>query len=451
MIALALAALLSADSSIVLRWKPVEDAVFYDLEIATDKTFKDVVLSVRIAQNGYRWEALPDRVHYFRARGLDEGERPGPWSEIKEIAPVLVTPALLKPKKNAVFVNRGGPERVEFHFELAPLFATYTVQVATDEKFNDKLFEEKATASPIIFQAKGLGVYFYRFFATTADDHTTQALTSSFSVGLAAPELLTPDGMNVVVGGSVPLQWNKVRGATKYRVQVMKVESDTEVLNERTQQTEDVFTPKSEGHYTWRVYSEDDRGRRHGPSQSRTFTVVAKQSDSVPTTAPAGPAPFMTLRVGMLHGAGFNFVASGSLHTAARAALGLLLGPGRLFVELDLGLSGYNAGAEAGLRPGPGVLAFPLDPAALYEFQYREWRFFGGVVFALRPLAGFGAATLNSGIAVGIGGTLGFGYNRGAMTATFELRLLYAPVVLPTFGYQTGGMVAAATIWYDLL
>lgn len=457
-----LAALLAADSanasSVVLRWKPVDGAVFYDLEVATDPDFKDVVLALRLNTNGYRWEALPDRVHYFRARGLDEKEQAGPWSEPKEIAAVFVPPALTRPKKGQVFVTGGEPERVEFHFELLPLYASYHLEIAEDERFTTRIFDETSPASPIIFTAKALGFYRYRFSARTADGKETKPSEGAFQVIIAAPEPLLADGVVVVSGSEVPLAWTKVKGASGYRVQVSSSSGQfkPDLLNERSQKTELAFRTTAPGVYSWRVYSEDERGRRYGPSTARAIHVEERRAaTSVPAPA-TRPAPrLLSLRLGLGQGFGYNFMRSGSLLATGRAALGVRLGPGRLLFELNLGFQGFEASRELSTMGTPGVFVIPLDPSVSYELAYGDWRFFAGATLALRPghlMLTRGTLTAHSpAIAVGVGGGLGFGYAFARTTATFELRFLHALLADPAIVMQVGGMIATMSIWYEIL
>ncbi|MCC6810422.1 MAG: hypothetical protein IT381_23525 [Deltaproteobacteria bacterium] len=446
----------AASSSIVLRWSAVKDAVFYDLEIAADAEFKDVVLNVRIAQNGYRWDALPAKTHYFRARGLDETEQPGPWSEAKEIAAVFVTPPLTKPKKNAMFVGGGELERVEFHFELAQIFTRYTLQVATDERFEARVFDESSAASPIIFSAKALGTYHYRFFATTEDGKSAEPVEGAFSIILDAPALLTPDAVAIVLGGEVPLQWTRVRGASGYRVQIASAgAAKAEVMSERTTKNERMFRPTAPGVYTWRVFSEDDRGRRHGPSASRSFTVEEKRvpTASQPVAPPAGVG--FALRLGLAHGIVTNFVASGGLWTGLRAGAGIRAGPHAVFLQLSLAIAGYDARNEpARTFQSSGLLAFPIDPTITYEFSYKAWRFFVIAFAAVRPLvmllASAGRTAQPGGIAAGAGGGLGFGYAVRRAVGSLELRFAHAPLIHPQLTMQTGGLLAVFSLAYDV-
>jgi len=65
---------------IVLRWTAVPGAKAYELEIAADRAFSQVVVAEKVPLNGYRWRAAPQKTHHFRVRSIDSYGRKGEWS-----------------------------------------------------------------------------------------------------------------------------------------------------------------------------------------------------------------------------------------------------------------------------------------------------------------------------------------------------------------------------------
>ena len=65
---------------IVLRWKEVIGAGAYELQIAKDSGFAEIVLQTRTSTAAYRWEHLPAQPHWWRVRTIDADGRPSEWS-----------------------------------------------------------------------------------------------------------------------------------------------------------------------------------------------------------------------------------------------------------------------------------------------------------------------------------------------------------------------------------
>ena len=68
------------NARIVLRWKDVPGASAYELQIARDPAFVEIVLQTRTTSAGYRWEQLPTTTHWWRVRSFDAESRASEWS-----------------------------------------------------------------------------------------------------------------------------------------------------------------------------------------------------------------------------------------------------------------------------------------------------------------------------------------------------------------------------------
>ena len=71
---------------IVLRWKDVPGAKGYELQIAKDAAFVEVVLQTRVPTPAYRWEQLPSVTHWWRVRSFDAEGRASEWSQPRTVA-----------------------------------------------------------------------------------------------------------------------------------------------------------------------------------------------------------------------------------------------------------------------------------------------------------------------------------------------------------------------------
>jgi len=458
---------------VVLRWKAVSGATLYDLQIASDSEFKDVVLSVRIATNGYRWEATPERPHFFRARGLDGENRAGPWSESKEIAAVFVAPPLLKPPRGSSVSLDPNGNKIDFEFDTSPLFTSYRLEVATDEKFTAIVFEQTEPVAPISFVTKSAGTYYYRLTAQAeGGKQTAPGTVGSFTIQLSGPETLGAESIDARVGEDVELTWRACKGCVGYRVQIgTEPKWKTLVLDERMKLTHFTYQPSTVGHLSWRVFGEDAAGKRSLPSGVKAIMVTdaaseptAKEKPSPPPRPPSPPpasAPVAVLEdssthffYGVGHALHWNFGATVSPLARAEGGMSLPLGPGRFLLFLTGGVEHMDPSAEfPGANVRPDLLVFPLTIAFGYQGAIKNVRLrfaaFPSMNPALIVLTGPTTVTRTGGFGFGLGGQLALGYKLGPMQVFADVRLSWAPLVTNSLRVQTGGLVFGIGIWYE--
>lgn len=167
-LALAPAGARGGDGSVVLRWKPVEGAVSYELEIGSDPELRSVIVRERVPTPGYRWRELPDQRRWWRARGVDERGRPGRWSDVRALEPVLRAPEPRAPADGAALP---GGEEVELACAPSPVAARYELEVATDAGFA-AVVERRDGREPRFRVALPPGFYHWRMRASV-DARTT--------------------------------------------------------------------------------------------------------------------------------------------------------------------------------------------------------------------------------------------------------------------------------------
>src|SRR5437867_602683 len=146
-------------ATIVLRWTAVESAVAYELQIASDEDFKQIVVQERVQTNGFRWQALPDMAHHWRVRSVDAEGRLGPWSPDKRIEPVFVPPEPVTPATGAR-VALSGP--VTLSFAPRPPIKIYRIEVASDRDFATSVLDRRIDSNEVAFQPTELGSYYWR-------------------------------------------------------------------------------------------------------------------------------------------------------------------------------------------------------------------------------------------------------------------------------------------------
>ncbi len=189
-------------ASVVLRWQPVPGGASYDLQVARDPRFANVVASARVAVPGYRWQRIPAERHYWRVRSLDDQGRAGPWSEVRVIDAALVAPEPLSPPDGARFVLGEGPREVAFEARPSELLREYAVEISTAPEFASVVASHRGAASSARVRLPGPGAFYWRLTGTSlTGEATPPSDPRSFTVALAPPSPVgpapLPDGLAV--------------------------------------------------------------------------------------------------------------------------------------------------------------------------------------------------------------------------------------------------------------
>ncbi|MBS1154076.1 MAG: hypothetical protein H6Q89_5774, partial [Myxococcaceae bacterium] len=77
----------------VLRWKAAPGVTSYQVQIARDTGFSQIVLDEKVPDPVLKWESLPSTTFYWRVRSFDPEGRASEWSGARQIAPATGPPA----------------------------------------------------------------------------------------------------------------------------------------------------------------------------------------------------------------------------------------------------------------------------------------------------------------------------------------------------------------------
>src|SRR5687768_11785241 len=139
LLALLLAFATAAQSArVVLRWKPVQGAKAYELEIAEDSGFAKVVVREQLTVPGYRWQTLPRQSYHWRVRSLDAEGRPGVWSSPETIVAATTAPEPRAPADGAALKYEPDSPVVELSFDGGKVMREYVVELAADAAFSKR-------------------------------------------------------------------------------------------------------------------------------------------------------------------------------------------------------------------------------------------------------------------------------------------------------------------------
>ncbi len=261
---------------IVLRWKDVPGAVAYELQIARDNSFVDVVLQTRTTTPGYRWEQLPSQTHWWRVRSIDGEGRASEWSQPRNIAlDSGAAPVPRAPADNAQVACGGA---VQFVFEPAPIVREWVLQIAPGKDFGQAR-ELRSKSGTFTVPDLDAGLWSWHAWTIDVKDRTSdKSPPRVLNVRVAAPRLkAVPD---TTPGGSVTLAWAPAECARAYVLEAWSEAGERVTLS--APQPAYVFKTSGQGDYRWRVTGLDGTGKPGDWSAEGRFKA------RLPTPVPRG-------------------------------------------------------------------------------------------------------------------------------------------------------------------
>lgn len=269
--------------SVSLSWSKIKYAKEYELEVSTDKLFKNFVYSRKgLKQNNYELNGLSiNSVYYWRVRskntfGISK------WSEIfsfKTVAPPK-QPELLTPLDNEVDIDINHFIKWKSVFNVV----SYSLQISESPSFESILINRESLidTSFQVYGLKNLTKYYWRVKAKNLYGESDWSVISSFStIGTVPdiPAILSPFNYQKNVPHSVTLKWNESKYADSYSIQLSEDSLFNSVIVDTTGLIETSFQLselKNTQKYFWRVQTKN----KYGISEwSETFLFVTKLTE----------------------------------------------------------------------------------------------------------------------------------------------------------------------------
>jgi len=279
--------------SVVFLWENIADAKTYEINLATDPDFEDIVFGqVGVQTNSILARNLQEHTDYYWRVNASNPDGTSEWSETFKFTTGGQGPDKVKlefPLKNAEKV----PLNIAARWKEAALAESYTLQIAENENFFNPVVDESGildlsydlTTEPL----ENFKVYYWRVQAVNANGVSEWSDIWNFrTVALApqaAPELIKPqrEGFNEPI--ALEFEWTGVQDATSYHFQLASENTfSPEVLlidlNRIYSTTRFVQGLSWETNYFWRVRAENEAGA--GPwSEVRSFETMVSVNENV--------------------------------------------------------------------------------------------------------------------------------------------------------------------------
>lgn len=358
---LAAAPAVGQTARLVLRWKDVAGAKGYELQIAKDAAFVEVVLQTRVPTPAYRWEQLPSVTHWWRVRSFDAEGRPSEWSQPRTVALESAVPVPKLPADEALLPCA---KPVEVSFEPSALIKEFIVELSQSKDFAPA--RQVTSPSPAVsLGVVPAGVWYWRAKALDVRGRTGEATgVRRFTIRPLPPKV--KPAADVVLGApTVTLSWSDVPCAVSW---VVEASTDTKERVSLTATTTSLaFKANAAGEYRWRVAAVDERGTPGEWSQESGFKVrlgtpTPKGESSTPLKLDLAWSPVVgasQYRVELASDREFKHLLSSATVTGSQFR-GTDVSPGRVFWRVSARDDKGHASAPSEPRPVDVVAAEPL-------------------------------------------------------------------------------------------
>ena len=209
------------DLSGSVSWNSVTGATLYDLQVATDAGFTNIVNSqsnlnlTTAALSGLSNNTL----YYWRIMAKNGSGNTSLWPSARTFTTKLATPVLSSPANNVLSIPLSG----SVSWGGVAGANTYNVQIATDAGFTNIIASQTGLAATS-FGYSGLSYntqYYWRVSAHNASGNSSNISSAlSFTTKLPAPVLTNPADNAKAQPLSITLNWNPVTGADSYNAQL---------------------------------------------------------------------------------------------------------------------------------------------------------------------------------------------------------------------------------------
>ena len=214
------------EQAMILTWGDVPDAVTYDVEIASNPGFSNVVWKGETSQAiAVPDKVLPDGVYWWRVRATDAAGTDGIWSDVAQVAKTW--PNVIGGTK--LSTTPGGPSAtftaLNPYLSWNPVAGAtaYDVEVTPGDQFNNVIFFGKdihqSFVTPGAVGALPDDDYTWRVRAKDPNGNAGPwTVATPFTKAWTSPTQISPADNSTT--HDLDLSWAPVAGAERYEVQI---------------------------------------------------------------------------------------------------------------------------------------------------------------------------------------------------------------------------------------
>jgi photosystem II stability/assembly factor-like uncharacterized protein len=205
------------DLSINFVWHPAQKADMYEMQVADDVDFTDVIEYVIQTDTTYTLESplTYNKTYYWRVRSKTDGSYSN-WSDVATFSTLLNAPTLIDPPNSSTGVSLNPT----FTWQSVPNALYYQIEVAKDTKFTSLVFSADSLQDTTIISQTLISdaTFYWRVKAKNDNSISPWSDVWSFQTTFGAPSLISPKKDSINVAINPVLTWGKVVNATYYNV-----------------------------------------------------------------------------------------------------------------------------------------------------------------------------------------------------------------------------------------
>lgn len=225
-----------------LKWIKIKGAKTYQLEIAKDKSFEQIVDKPQVKKPSYTWSSARPGEYFWRVQALGEMGQIGPWSDVEKILVQAPTPKVEGQAKNQKVksvkeLNKA--EKITVQWSEVPYASSYELELSDSKTGKVKKLKKKKNKFSL--KMKSGQNYKVRVAAVDSQGRKISSVSNSVSMSveksldLDTPKPLLPqDGVTMVSFDDAPqpvlFKWTKVQGAKEYIFEISDAKSFENVL-----------------------------------------------------------------------------------------------------------------------------------------------------------------------------------------------------------------------------
>ncbi|MCL4253599.1 MAG: hypothetical protein KJ043_07465, partial [Anaerolineae bacterium] len=273
--------LVTTDTNLTFSWNSVSGATQYQIQIATDSGFTNIIHNHTLASTSYNYTLPGQGRYYWRVRANG-----GTWSSVRYFdIPSPFIPLLLTPDNLAIVGNS-----VDFSWSPVVNATEYQIQISTSNTFSSTLLNQTITGTSYNYIFTQSGTRYWRVRARVSGTFQNWSEVRQLDVQLVnTPSLIAPSNQFKASDLNIAFSWSSVTGATGYDIQIATDSAFTNVVhNHSLSATSYNYTLPQARTYYWRVRAKINT-RIGAWTSSRQFTIAPTLNAPITMTLAENP------------------------------------------------------------------------------------------------------------------------------------------------------------------